>query len=139
MLSIGKVAARAGVKVDTVRYYERRGVLPEAERRRSGYRTFRPEVVERILFVKEMQTLGLRLDDIIVLLRLVDGGVASCQRARPSVEAALRRTDEKIAALQAVRDRLANLLHACGTGRCDFEQVVPSIRLTRSVTREAMR
>ena len=53
-LAIGTVAARAGVKVDTVRYYERRGVLPAAERRRSGYRSFEPEVVERILYVKEL-------------------------------------------------------------------------------------
>jgi DNA-binding transcriptional MerR regulator len=131
MLSIGKVAARAGVKIDTVRYYERRGVLPETERRRSGYRTFPPEAVDRIVFVKELQKLGFSLRDIIDLLRLVDGGAASCQGARPSVEAILLRTEEKIAALQSVRDRLASVLRACDGGGCTFEKVLPKVRLSR--------
>ena len=134
MLSIGKVAARAGVKVDTVRFYERRGVLPAAERRSSGYRAFEPEAIDRIVFVKEMQRLGFSLDEIVDLLRLVDGGTASCKSARPRMEATLRRADEKIAALKAVRDRLAGLLDACEGGSCSFEQVVPVVRLRASTS-----
>jgi DNA-binding transcriptional MerR regulator len=134
MLSIGKVAARAGVKVDTVRFYERRGVLPAAERRSSGYRAFQPEAVDRIVFVKEMQKLGFSLDEIVDLLRLVDGGTANCNSARPRMEATLRRADEKIAALKAVRARLADLLQECEGGNCSFEEVVPLVRLKASAS-----
>jgi DNA-binding transcriptional MerR regulator len=71
-LSIGEVAARAGVGIDTVRYYERRGVVPPAERRSSGYRAFRPQTVERIVFVKELQALGFSLDELDQLASIVD-------------------------------------------------------------------
>ena len=81
-LSIGAVAKRAGVAVDTVRYYERRGALPRAERRRSGYRSFRPQAVDRILFVKELQAIGFTLDEIVEVLRLADRDTASCASVR---------------------------------------------------------
>src|SRR5512143_2150025 len=102
-LTVGAVASRAGVRVDTVRYYERRGVLPVAERRPSGYRTFAPQAVDRILFVKELQALGFSLDDVIELLRLVDSNTTSCSTARKHVEKTLARLDEKIAALTSMR------------------------------------
>src|SRR5690348_17142919 len=101
-LAIGVVAGRAGVGVDTVRYYERRGVLPFAERRPSGYRTFQPQAVERILFVKELQALGFSLDQIVELLRLVDTNGGSCDSARRHVDATMQHIDEKIAALNAM-------------------------------------
>src|SRR5580692_1943753 len=98
-LSIGEVAERAGVGIDTVRYYERRGVLPPAERRSSGYRAFKPQTVERILFVKELQALGFTLEELVALLRLVDTSAASCESARGYVIATLHRIDAKIEAL----------------------------------------
>src|ERR1700722_4601439 len=111
-LSVGRVAARAGVKIDTVRYYERRGVLPLAERRPSGYRSFQPQAVDRIVFVKELQALGFTLDEIIDLLRLVDSDAASCATARPHVQLTLQRVEAKITALTVMRQRLAALLQA---------------------------
>jgi MerR family copper efflux transcriptional regulator len=117
-LAIGRVAARAGVKVDTVRFYERRGILAIAERRASGYRTFEPQAVERIVFVKELQSLGFTLDEVIGLLRLIDSNTGTCAAARPHLEATLKRTEEKIAALHAVRDRLAAVLAECEGGQC---------------------
>ena len=129
-LSIGVVAARSGVRVDTVRYYERRGVLPFADRRKSGYRTFQPQAVERIVFVKELQTLGFSLDEIVELLQLVDADSASCDVARRHVDATLQRIDGKIAALGAMRDRLAMVSRDCQGGTCSqLEDVAPRIRL----------
>src|SRR5271170_4741588 len=130
-LSVGRVAARAGVKIDTVRYYERRGVLPTAERRPSGYRSFAPQAVDRIVFVKEMQALGFTLDEIIALLRLVDSDAATCATARPHVQSTLQRIEAKIAALTAMRDRLAGLLQNCTGGACSLEEVSPQVRLPR--------
>jgi DNA-binding transcriptional MerR regulator len=127
-LSVGRVAARAGVKIDTVRYYERRGVLPVAERRPSGYRSFQPQAVDRIVFVKELQALGFTLDEIIDLLRLIDSEAATCASARPHVEITLQRVEAKIAALTAMRDRLAAVLRGCASGACTLEEVSPRVR-----------
>jgi DNA-binding transcriptional MerR regulator len=131
-LSIGAVAKRAGVRVDTVRYYERRGVLPRAERRRSGYRAFRPQAVERIVFVKELQALGFSLDEIVELLRLADAGTASCASVRRHAEATLGRIDAKIRALTSTRDRLATVVVGCASGACaQMDEISPRIRLPR--------
>ena len=128
-LGIGRVAARAGVKIDTVRYYERRGVLPPAARRPSGYRSFQPQAVERIVFVKELQALGFTLDEIVDLLRLVDSDAATCATARPQVRTTLKRVEAKIAALTAMRERLAGVLRNCEAGACAIEEVTPQVRL----------
>jgi DNA-binding transcriptional MerR regulator len=138
-LSVGRVAARAGVKIDTVRYYERRGVLPAAERRPSGYRSFSPQAVDRIVFVKEMQALGFTLDEIIDLLKLVDSEAATCATARPQVEVTLQRVDAKIVALTAMRDRLGAVLRHCNGGTCSLKEVTPQVRMApRSAKRTLM-
>ena len=128
-LSIGEVAARAGVRVDTVRYYERRGVLPPAERRSSGYRAFEPQTVDRILFVKELQALGFTLDELVTLLRLVDTDAASCESARGYAVATLGRIDAKIRALSATRKQLASILDACNGTCAQLAEVTPLVRL----------
>jgi DNA-binding transcriptional MerR regulator len=127
-LSVGRVAARAGVKIDTVRYYERRGVLPVAERRPSGYRSFQPQAVDRIVFVKELQALGFTLDEVIDLLRLVDSDTASCATARPHVQATLQRVEAKLTALTVMRDRLAAVLRDCAGGACSLEEAAPQVQ-----------
>jgi DNA-binding transcriptional MerR regulator len=135
-LSIGEVAGRAGVGIDTVRYYERRGVLPPAERRSSGYRAFRPQTVERIIFVKELQALGFTLDELVALLRLVDTNEASCQSARGYAVATLDRIDAKIKALSATRHQLASILDACNSGTCaQLAEVTPLVRLPLAARR----
>ncbi|MCI0351847.1 MAG: MerR family transcriptional regulator, partial [Acidobacteriales bacterium] len=63
-LQIGELAARSGVSIDTVRYYERRKLLPMAPRTAGGFRLFSPDTVERVRFIKQAQDLGLSLDEI---------------------------------------------------------------------------
>jgi MerR family mercuric resistance operon transcriptional regulator len=129
-LSIGQVAAAAGVPVDTVRYYERRGVLPPIERRRSGYRAFRPETVDRIAFVKELQALGFTLDEVIAVLELIDSNAPVCATARVYAGATLDRIDAKIRALSETRQRLASLLERCLGDPCArIAEVAPRVRL----------
>src|SRR4051812_13049927 len=112
-LKIGQVAALAGVGIDTVRYYERLGLLPEAARQRSGYRMFDTTAVERIQLVKHLQELGLSLEEIDGLIGAIAGG-AECGRESGRIEVALRRTEEKIAALESMRAKLAQALERCG-------------------------
>jgi DNA-binding transcriptional MerR regulator len=135
-LSVGEVAARAGVAIDTVRYYERRGVVPPAERLSSGYRAFRPQTVERIVFVKELQALGFTLDELVALLGLVDTNTASCESARGYAVATLDRIDAKIKALSATRNQLASILDACNSGTCgQLAEVAPLVRLPLASSR----
>jgi MerR family transcriptional regulator, copper efflux regulator len=79
-IQIGDLAKRAGVTVDTVRFYERRRLLPSAPRSSGGFRLFTPEAVERIRFIKQAQELGFSLDEIKGLL--ATGGVDECRRVR---------------------------------------------------------
>src|SRR5689334_294289 len=82
-LSIGAVARAAAVSVDTVRYYERRGLLPRPPRGASGYRAYEPPTIDRIRFAKHLQGLGFTLDEVVALLRDVDRGSATCAEERP--------------------------------------------------------
>lgn len=117
-MKIGQLAQQTGVHVDTVRFYERRGVLARAARRASGYRVFTPADVERIRFVKALQGLGFTLDDIVALLGAVDAGAANCASERPRFEAVLTRVDVQLKELRAVRRRLVQTLQRCQEGTC---------------------
>lgn len=118
MLKIGEVAREAGVSVDTVRYYERRGLLPVAARRPSGYRTFGPAAVLRIRFARDLQAMGFALDEVAELLADVDAGAASCATETARVEAVLARVDGKMEALRVLRNRLSSTLRRCRAGTC---------------------
>src|SRR4051794_24576399 len=102
-MKIGQVADEAGVSVDTVRFYERRGVLPTPDRLASGYRTYAPSTVERIRLARRLQALGLTLDEVIDALHVTDRGGATCASERWRLEGVLERIETKIAELQAVR------------------------------------
>lgn len=133
-MKIGQVATRAGVAVDTVRYYEKRGLLPRAPRRRSGYRVFDEDAVTRIRMVKELQALGLNLVEIDALLRAAAVEGARCDGEAPRVREALRRTEEKIAALRSVQRRLRGVLARCEAGTCELVETY-RIRTAEGLTR----
>lgn len=125
-MKIGEVAKKAGVGIDTIRYYERRGLVT-ARRQPSGYRHFSPTAVERIVFARELQTLGFSLDEIVTVLRQMDRGTRVC--AEPSAfDAALARIDEKIAELRAVRRRLTQTIRDCRDGRCLLVERSPRLK-----------
>jgi MerR family mercuric resistance operon transcriptional regulator len=117
-LKIGEVARRAGVRVDTVRFYERRGLLPVVMRAPSGYRYFAPEAVDRIVFVKQAQALGFSLDEMAEILAAIDRGDEPLAAAQVRLEGALTRVDEKIADLQSMRANIARLLEQIVAGQC---------------------
>jgi len=117
-MKIGQVAQQAGVSVDTVRFYERRGVLPAAERRPSGYRVFTGAAVERIRTAKALQDMGLTLDEVIDALHAHDTGGATCASERWRLEAVVDRLAAKIAELDRVRQNTMDILADCRAGRC---------------------
>jgi DNA-binding transcriptional MerR regulator len=119
-MTIGTVARAAGVSVDTVRFYERRRLLPVPARRASGYRHYTAATVDRIRFAKGLQRLGLTLDEVTELLGDVDAGIASCARETPRFTRVLARVDAEIAGLVALRRELRTTLRRCGEGRCSL-------------------
>ncbi len=120
-LTIGQVARMAGVRVDTVRYYERQGLLPTPERRPTlhgpGYRRYDPETVRRIRFIKQAQRLGFSLQEIAELLALRVDPWADRQEVRRRVETKVADIEARIQALEAMRQALRSLLAQCeGSG-----------------------
>src|SRR6266852_4384126 len=95
-LSIGQVARRAGVGVETVRFYEREGLLKEPPRRASGYRQYPEEVVKRIQFIKRAQELGFSLKEIIELLTLRVDPATSSGEVKQRAEAKLADIQRKV-------------------------------------------
>jgi DNA-binding transcriptional MerR regulator len=117
-LKIGAVAREAGVTVDAVRFYERRGVLPPAERQPSGYRSYTAETVQRIRLTKSLQALGFTLDEVVDALGRFDTGEATCATERWRFEQVLERIDTKMAELRRVRSDVVAVLEASHSGRC---------------------
>ncbi len=112
-LTSSKLAKAAGVNVETLRYYIRRGLLPEPPRRDSGYRMYPPENVERLRFIKSAQELGFTLEEIQQLLSLRVDENATAEDVRQQAQEKVTQIDAKIAALQQMRDALGHLIEQC--------------------------
>lgn len=112
-MRIGEVADRSNVNVQTIRYYERRGLLPTPRRSPSGYRQYSADNVERIRFIKRAQALGFSLDDIRELLALKVHPSTNCEEVLHHAEAKLRDIDERIEALGLMKRSLESLAGAC--------------------------
>jgi MerR family mercuric resistance operon transcriptional regulator len=142
-MKIGQVAARAGVNIDTVRYYERRGLLEEPERRPSGYREYPEETVLLLRFIKRAQDVGFTLKEIEELISLRDGGGKRRPAVRAIAEAKIRDIDQTLAQLQAMRSALHGLLESCDCRRerlaCPILEALndPEEERAATVTREA--
>jgi DNA-binding transcriptional MerR regulator len=108
-----KVAEEAGVNVQTLRYYERRGLLKQPERLDSGYRAWGAETVRIVRFVKRAQRLGFTLREIDSLLELAAGGPESCDTARVLATEKIAELDDRLTALGAMRDSLVRLVDSC--------------------------
>ena len=111
-LRIGEVAAQAGVNIQTLRYYERRGLLEEPERRPSGYRTYQPGAVRVVRFIKKSQDLGFTLQEVEELLRLRENS-RNRTEVRALALAKIRDIDEKTRRLRAIRKALDVLVDSC--------------------------
>ena len=105
---IGEVAERSGVSIDTVRYYERRHLLPKAPRTAGGYRVFTKESIGRVLFIKQAQELGFSLEEIGELLTNND-----CVRVRDLLDAKLSELDARMKSMQSFREKLSQYLIEC--------------------------
>ena len=122
----GEIARNAGVSVDTLRHYERRGLLPKPRRLDNGYRIYPPEALERVLLIQRALSVGFTLDELEKLLRARDRGHPPCLEVRSIAARRLREVEQQL----ATRTRAARLHEAEVTGR-DFG-VTREIELTES-------
>lgn len=112
-MKIGELARRAGVNVDTVRFYEKHGVLPQAQRLESGYRTYGAEDLKRLQFIKRAKALGFTLDDIVELLGLSQRRDGDMAAMRGKAQERLSDVEAKIAELKRVQKALKTLVTDC--------------------------
>ncbi len=133
-LRIGDVAERGGVNLQTIRYYEREGLLSQPPRLPSGYRIFPESAVRRVRFIKRAQELGFSLAEIRDLLSLRDDAGAGAQDMRDRAKSKVADIEEKIHALQAMKDALNNLAEKCpGCGPLSECPILDSLDATGQV------
>lgn len=113
LMTIGALAQAAGVNVETIRFYQRKGLLPVPERPFGGIRRYGDADVRRLRFVKSAQRLGFRLDEVAELLRLEDG--THCKEASNLAEVKLLEVRGKLADLKRMETALEELVCACHT------------------------
>jgi MerR family mercuric resistance operon transcriptional regulator len=112
-LTIGGLARLGGVNLETVRYYERRGLLPKPPRTEAGYRQFSPEAAHRLRFIKRAQELGFSLDEVRELLALRVEPQQNCVDVRTRVKAKIVDIEQKMKTLAAMKSILRGLVEQC--------------------------
>ncbi len=108
-LKVSDVASQAGVSPDTIRFYEREGLIPPPKRTPSGYRQFENDIVRRVRFVKGAQSLGLKLAEIRELLEIQDKGACPCGHTRALVDRRLEEIEAEMKELLRLRSELESL------------------------------
>ena len=112
-LRTGEVAKAAGVSIETLRFYERRGILREPVRGRSGYREYPMETVRIVRFIKRSQELGFTLEEIQELLALREDDSRTCGEVRHAATLKIGEIEEKVHKLQAMKHALSLLVKSC--------------------------
>ncbi len=116
-LTIGRLAATAGVNLETVRYYERIGLMPPPARTASGHRAYEPGHVRRLAFIRRARELGFSIEDIRALLGLAELSRASCAEVREIAQAHLDEVRAKLADLSKLEQILAGTVAQCSGDR----------------------
>ncbi len=112
-LTMSQLAKNAGVNIETIRYYERLGLISEPPRTESGYRSFPPEVVQRIKFIKRSQDLGFTLAEINKLITMTESESFGCREVREFASQKILEIELKIHDLQNIKNVLQDLASKC--------------------------
>ena len=135
-LTIGKLAKHTGFGIETIRFYERRGLIEDPARRPSGYRDYPPSVVKRLQFIQRAKELGFSLSEIGDLLSLRVDEDRTCSDVLDVANAKITEIERKIAELAKMRNALSSLASACTgegpTGACPFLEALESEETLRA-------
>ena len=136
-VAIGALAKQTDTKVETIRFYERIGLLPTPARSAAGYRLYRTQHVKRLNFVRRARALGFSIDEIRRLLRLADERKRPCAEVRVVAEAHLRDVHTKIADLKAMERVLTNTVARCARGSGTDCPLIEALYRDQDAPREA--
>ena len=128
MLTIGSLAKKTGTKVQTIRYYEQIGLLPEPGRTEGGQRRYSDGELDRLAFVRHARQLGFPLDAIRELLDLSDHPDRPCEEADAIARRQLRQVEQRMKRLEALRTELKRMVHECSGGRTADCRVLDVLR-----------
>lgn len=126
---IGALSDRSGVNIETIRYYERAGLLPKPARSGGGFRVYRPEDADRLGFIRRARDLGFSLDEVRRLLDLADQNSRSCRRVQEIAQDHLADVRAKLADLRRMERVLADMAEACA------EDTMPDCPLLATLAR----
>ncbi len=118
MLTISKLAEKARVRPGTIRFYEKAGLLPPADRTAAGYRVYEEEAADRLRFIKGVQRFGLRLREVRELLEVMDRGLCPCGHTEALVRNRIAEVGQGIARLEDVKNRLVQLAEGFPATAC---------------------
>lgn len=114
-MRIGEIAAATGIDVETVRYYEKAGLLSPPERRSNGYRVYGPAQLEQLAFIRHCRSLDVTIADIRRLLTLIDRPASKCREADDLIDTQLQRVRARLESLAAMEKQLVSLRARCKT------------------------
>lgn len=126
-LSIGNLSKQCGVNIETIRYYEKIGVMPAPDRSASGYRLYGPDHLKRLSFVRRSRQLGFSLDEIRSLLRLVDGDAYTCTQVRELTLDHVAEIRRKITDLKRLKRVMEEMAAQCSGGRAPECAIVDAL------------
>lgn len=112
-MKIGELATITGCQVETIRYYEREGLLPAPQRSEGNYRLYLPEHVERLTFIRNCRTLDMTLDEIRELLSLRGRPAENCEAINTLIDEHIEHVNARIASLQSLQGQLVELRNSC--------------------------
>ena len=130
MLTVGQLAKACDVRTDTVRYYERIGMIGKASRTEAGYRKFDNRAAERIRFIKNAQALGFSLDEIRRLIELADAQTSDCSEVRRFAKTKIKDLEKQIREMRALKRELAKLVENCSGEGVPLEECNILAKLT---------
>jgi MerR family mercuric resistance operon transcriptional regulator len=132
-LSIGKLAEQSGVNIETIRYYEKVGVMPAPDRTAGGYRVYGPSHAKRLSFVRRGRELGFSLDELRGLLRLVDGHNYTCAEVRALTLDHVAEIRRKIRDLRRLERVMANMAARCVGSRVPECPIIDALFESKSI------
>lgn len=116
-MKIGELAKRAHCQVETVRYYEREGLLAAPSRSEGNYRLYQAQHLERLLFIRNCRTLDMTLDEVRSLLTLMDDPQQSCAQVNQLIDEHIEHVQTRISSLQQLQQQLMALRQRCSSGQ----------------------
>lgn len=131
--SIGEASARTGCHVETIRYYERIGLLPAPARTEGGHRVYRSDDLKRIGFIARSRSLGFALREVSDFLKLIDAGDYTCAEVKAKTLDQIASVKRKIADLEHMQDALEQLARTCEGGKTSDCPIVDTLFEERAV------